>query len=103
MKAIRLIIRLLGIIGIAFGLYSCSKDRANVGRQCLSEEFTCTYGYNDGSIYSNRFCQDGWKAYYTEGKLEDVFYNTNYTIYWYDYVDNWSSKEQWNSYLNCTF
>jgi hypothetical protein len=94
---------LLGILGIILGLKSCRKDAIYNGKQCHGEEFTCTYRYNDGSTYSYRYCEDGWNAYYADAKLNDVFYNADYTIYWNDYVDNWANKEQWNSYLNCTF
>ena len=103
MKTVRIIFRLLGIFLIIAGFNSCKKDKDDDKRKCNGDEFTCTYSYSDGTFYTYRFCQDGWVAYYANGVLEEIEYDSYYTTYWHDYKLEWMDWEDYDDDLTCVF
>ena len=106
MKSVRLLLKLFGIAFIASGLSSCKKDdkdNTTSRKKCEKEEFTCTYKYGS-DVYTYRYCQDGWYAYYVNGKLQDdIIYDTDYTKYWTYYKQEWMDDAATYPNLTCVF
>jgi hypothetical protein len=104
MKSIRLFFQLAGTLLLTIGINSCTtiRDWFNIVPDCDGNEFTCSY--NDGiSSYKYVYCEDGWYAYYYNGKLDNISSNSNISDYWGEYVEDWREDERDFENLNCDF